>query len=387
MELRVYGKYFFYLYTLEDFTELTIDRCNLGVSQLRLSVDRRSPSACFLQRGNWLQKAGVHEFYSIQRLEVDNELVTATAYSPHFFTQKYLIKPEGFSPGAVFFQEERKVTGSYDKAAKDWFNASGINMTTAPVRSSGESVTLSADCWGALSDALEEILAPRLMGVRYRFSEATGGFVFDTAEPVDRTMGNEAGNAPAVFSVRYDNLLELTYSESDADTVNTVYTLQKSAADKTGSTTGSVATLYGGENTGYDRREASVSLSDGDVAQQLVDDAVKKTEISFTAQVYEDENLVYGADYDIGDIVTAWLELPSLQYTEDSRGNGYYDPVMTWRKVDQQITGITEHYTGAEKTIDVTFGTPEKTLPEQLKEMKKKQAATGGKLRRVVAQS
>ena len=71
IELRVYAKYFFYLYTIEDFTELTIDRYNLGVSQLRLSVDRRSPSACFLQLGNWLQRAGVHEFYAIQQLEVD----------------------------------------------------------------------------------------------------------------------------------------------------------------------------------------------------------------------------------------------------------------------------------------------------------------------------
>lgn len=134
------------------------------------------PSACFLQLGNWLQRAGVHEFYAIQHLEVDNDRVTATAYSPHFFAGKYLIKPDSSSPG----QEERKVTGSYDQAVKDWLNSSGINMTAAPVRPAGEgeAVTLSAGCYSNLADAMEEVLAPRKMGVRYTFDQDIGEFVF-----------------------------------------------------------------------------------------------------------------------------------------------------------------------------------------------------------------
>ena len=390
IELRVYAKYFFYLYTIEDFTELTIDRYNLGASQLRLSVDRRSPSACFLQLGNWLQRAGVHEFYAIQQLEVYNDIVTVTACSPHFFAGKYLIKPDGSGQKSLSLEEgsskeegssneERKVTGSYDQAVKDWFNSSGINMTTAPARPSGEGgdVTLSADCYSNLAAAMEEVLAPRLMGVRYTFNEQLGGFVFDTVEPVDRTSQNgapsqsAAGTAPAIFSVQYDNLRSLRYSADDLERVTNVY-----ARSGSGSSSSSV-TQYGEDTYGYDRREAYINLSDEDIVQQRVDDAMKKTDISFTAQIYEDENLVYGVDYDIGDIVTAWLELPSLQYVEDSQGRRFYDPVLTWQKVDQQITCITEHYSnsaaGAGRELDITFGKPEKTLPEQLKVAEKKQ--------------
>lgn len=359
---------------------------------MRLTVDRRSPAACFLQRGCWLQKAGgpgQPEFYAIQQLEIDctssgsGDRVTVTAYSPHFFAGKYLVKPDGGSPS----QEERKVTGSYDQAVKDWFRSSGINMTTADPRPVGEGesvVTLSADCYANLADAIEEVLAPRLMGVRYRFSEATGGFVFDTAEAVDRTSRDGSASAaggkpPVIFSVQYDNLQSLRYWEDDLELVTNVYVKKSSSSGSSGG-----ATQYGEDTYGYDRREAYLSLSDEDVEQQRVDDAMQKTDISFTAQIYEDQNLVYGVDYDVGDIVTAWLELPTLQYVEEGTGasvNRFYDPALTWKKVDQQITCITEHYSnaaaGAGRELDITFGKPEKSLPEQLKVVKKKQNTQG----------
>ena len=373
MEIRVYAKDFAYLYSFDDFSELTIDRYHLGTGQMRATVPRQSDSACYLQRGIWLQRQGASEFYSIQQLEIGTDTVTATAYSPHFFTGKYLIKPDldsGGKPDAS--QEERKVTGSYDQAVKDWFASSGINMTTAtarPVAEGETAVTLTADCYGVLADAMEEVLSPRLMGTRYRFSEATGGFVFDTVEAVDKTMGNSAGNPPAVFSVAYDNLVELTYSESGKETVTTVY-----AKDASG--TAPVVTVYGDDAAGYDRREAFVGLEENVEPQQQVDDAMKNADISFKAQVYPGETLVYSADFDIGDIVTAWVELPELVKTTDAGGT-YYDPGYSWKQVDQQITQATEHYQGAEFTLDITFGKPDRTIPEQVKDLKKQRRRDG----------
>lgn len=373
MEIRVYAKDFAYLYSFDDFFELTIDRYHLGTGQLRVTVPRQSDSACYMQRGIWLQRQGSPEFYSVQQLEIGTENVTATAYSPHFFTGKYLIKPDLDSSGKPdVSQKERKITGSYDQAVKDWFTSSGINMTTAtarPVAEGETKVVLTADCYGVLADAIEEVLSPRLMGTRYRFSESTGGFVFDTAEAVDKTMGNSAGNPPAVFSVAYDNLVDITYSESGKETITTVY-----AKDSSGTTP--EVTVYGDSVTGYDRREAFVGLEENIEPQQQVDDTMKSADISFKAQVYPGETLVYGADFDIGDIVTAWVELPELVKTTDASGT-YYDPGYSWKQVDQQIAQVTEHYQGPEFTLDVTFGKPDRTIPEQVKDLKKQRRRDG----------
>ena len=411
-EIRVYAKDFAYLYTLDDFKELTIDRYHLGVGQMRLTVAKYALSACFLQRGFWLQKAGEREFYAVQQLEIDNEQVTATAYDPHYFAGKHLVLPDKLENGKLNnAQTARKVTGSYDQAAKDWVASSALPMTTAPARqvTVGEDpVTLTADCFSVVGDALDEILGPRLMGVRYAFSPDTGGFVFDTADAVDRTMDNKMGNPPAIFSVQYDNLVNLTYNESDNDTVTTVYIFQggsnttpgsssgsagsfgeTTGGSNTGSlggTTGSTATgveVYGDEISGYDRRESILRAEDGDYQQKL-DDLLKKTDVSFTAEIHKGESLVYGRDYDVGDIVTAWLELPGVQVVQEKSGR-FYDPVLRWVRVDQQITSISEHYTGAEQTLDVTFGTPEKTLPEQLKDVKRAQRATEGNFVKIQA--
>lgn len=373
MEIRVYAKDFAYLYSFDEFLELTIDRYHFGTGQLRVTVPRQSGSACYMQQGIWLQRQGSPEFYSIQQLEIGMDNVTVTAYSPHFFAGKYLIKPDLAENGKPdVSQKERKVTGSYDQAVKDWFNSTGINMTTAPARpvEEGETeVVLSADCYGVLADAIEDVLAPRLIGVRYRFSEYTGGFVFDTAEPVDKTMDNSKGNLPAVFSVAYDNLVDITYSESEKETVTTVY-----AKDSSGTTP--EVTVYGDSATGYDRREAFVGLDENIDPQQQVDDAMKKANISFKTEVYPGETLVYGEDFDIGDIVTAWVELPELVKTTDASGT-YYNPGYSWKQVDQQITQVTEHYQGPEFALDVTFGKPDRTIPEQVKDLKKQRRRDG----------
>ena len=56
MQLHIYTVDFRYLYALEDFTEVTVERKHLGVSTLRVVLWAGAEGAGFLQRGHWLRR-------------------------------------------------------------------------------------------------------------------------------------------------------------------------------------------------------------------------------------------------------------------------------------------------------------------------------------------
>lgn len=209
------------------------------------------------------------------------------------------------------------------------------------------------------------------MGVRYTFDSNAKAFVFDTVEAVDKTMdgAQASGNIPVIFSVRYDNLQDLQYTASALDEVTTVYVTEE--AEEEGET--GTITVFGDDVTGYARSEVLVNRGEDDSEpKELAEEAVQQPALSFTAQIYEDDNLLYGVDYDVGDLVTAWVELPGVKVV-----GSYYDPIRQWVKVNQQITCISEHYgsssSGTGRSLDITLGQPEKSLPEQVKEIRKKE--------------
>ena len=70
-----------------------------------------------------------------------------------------------------------------------------------------------------------------------------------------------------------------------------------------------------------------------------------------SAGAVADANLVYGIDYQMGDIVTTNVPVKWYQ-----RNGDYYDPIETTIQVNQRITGVAITREGGTETIDLTFG-------------------------------
>ncbi|NCD00411.1 MAG: hypothetical protein EOL95_12030, partial [Bacteroidia bacterium] len=156
--------------------------------------------------------------------------------------------------------------------------------------------------------------------------------LIDVTEGLDRTYGNGV-NPQAIFSREFDNLKSSSYTRSNINKVNVAY----------------VGSTEVGTATGIDRFEGVTAA--GELSEQQTGEiyiAERKGETSIECEVVTTSNLVYGVDYDLGDIVT-------IKNTD-------------WGvSVDTRIIEVSEIYEAGNIRIDIIFGEKGLSLTDIIK--------------------
>lgn len=191
----------------------------------------------------------------------------------------------------------------------------------------------------------------------------TKEFVFNTLVGRDLTAGQSV-NPPAIFSPEFGTLKQLSYVESDLDYKNVaVVAGQGEGAERRIITVGDL------DATGLDRRVLFVDArdieeeTDGDPPEPIPIDKIEERlrnrglqklaehqqEIYLEGQTLPKSRLIYGKDYDLGDMVT-------LQNKE-------------WGvTLDARITEVKEIYEPGKSDIELTFGNNRPDLISKIKQ-------------------
>jgi hypothetical protein len=338
--MRVFSPDFEYLYKISSFLRFQEVKKYTGTSILTLVIAASSDAAHYLQKNGWIV---TDEPYVIKHIKQELEEITVTAYGGH-----QLLKQRVTAPATGQYAIEH--TGSADAVVKHFINQSkrGLPLATAAVHGG---VTISDQSrWKNLGDEVERVLVGAGRGEKYTFDADNKRIIFDTYLGVDRSIGNADDNPPVVFDLKYRNISEYTYTEDATVEQTTVYVGgQGEGVDRE-------IIVTGNDATGIDRTEVFVDARDveqGDTAK-LTERATQATipaAQTVSASAVADANLVYGADYNLGDIVTT--NVPVKRYVKSS---DYYDPVTETIQVNQRITEVVITREGGAEHIDLTFG-------------------------------
>lgn len=222
-----------------------------------------------------------------------------------------------------------------------------------------------------LGKMIEALARRDNFGYRIMFNSNNTGLEFSIFYGIDRSV-EQSENPHVIFSKEYDNLISNTYVNSDVGMVNTVYGACKLPAGIEPCTPPTYS--IGTDNAGLSRYETyieteavtydeTVTISSGvtitktylDYYKTLAnmkancENAVVLMQENFEGEVSFESG--YKTLYDLGDVVTVFNREWGIS-------------------TSQRITEILETYDNEKNTVTPTFGTPERTIMDILKEGK-----------------
>lgn len=363
MIINVFDRTLSYLGAVDDFSSCIMNRKYRGTETLELTIRLEAPNATLLAMHNWLY-AGPRRVFEVLHREINGDnprILKVIAYSGSALLSRRITMP----PAGQAYHE---VSGSRDAIVKAYIAANLItpidpsravpHFKCASIQG-GTSISDQTRLKN-LSDEVNRVLAAGDLGYLCDLDLNTRNIVFDTYVGVDRTAGNVGGNPPSIFSMEYDNILSQSYTESLTNAQNVSYVGgQGEGEDRTIEVVGSAS--------GLDRFEAFQDARDTNDAGELAGRGLSKQSdgtLALETKINPYGNLVYDADYALGDLVT--VQDRSLGLTMDNR-----------------ITEVKEIYQkGQPFGLDVVFGTayPEivdtvKTQQSQLQQLSTQEAA------------
>lgn len=341
MILKVYDRNLVYQGEVDDFESCILTRPYRGHGKLEMTIPMESANADILTRFSWIY-AGPRRIYQILYIEADTQdqdiLHIIGMAGGQAWACRVTKPPTGYS--------HITVTGSRDAIAKAYIYATAINPDdenrkvphlAVAADQAGEIITDKSRLQ-MVRDEVERVLASDDMG--YFWDYQNGRIVFDTYKGSDRTEGQSI-LPPAVFALKYDNLLTRRYVESELDTENVIYIGgQGEGAERT--------ILEVGDGEGESRFEGFQDARDTNDQTELVNRAksnLRSTVESMEASVTAFGSLTYEVDFFLGDMVTV---------SDQKLG----------KKLDTRITEVREIYEkGRPDDIEVTFGN---TIPADI---------------------
>lgn len=336
-----------------NYRSLQITRRFVGNGLLEAYFFRDSDEEYYIPKGGWIED-DEGEWYRIEFRLAGKDTVHVIAYSPHVMLKQRITVP-GTGDYAI------EATGTADEVVKAIIDAAvrGLPITTAADRTTGASIS-EVSRYKNLADEVRRICESN--GLGELFVKTSEGFEFDTYPGTDRTRGNSAGNAPAIFSVRYDNLEDWSHSISAVDEVTTVYVA--------GQGEGALRTIVivGDATTGEDRREAFRDARDSDDTDVLTErgnQTLMPALEALSAKANTSSNLIYNTDYRLGDLVTVEVPERGAELTE-----GVWVTFDRYRSADKRITEIIRTYQGGRIDIDLVFGDTPKTRGDKQQALK-----------------
>lgn len=190
-----------------------------------------------------------------------------------------------------------------------------------------------------VDDALNQVGTYAKLGWDIRADIANKQLVFDVYQCTDRSMSQSAV-PPVMFAGDWSNISQPHLIQSWIGAATAGYAV---AGDDLSNLVQKV-----GSASGYERQEQTFDCSDASTTAELLSTGAQKLgdvapTMSFSFDILPDRPFVYGRDYDLGDIVTAYSKRWGVT-------------------MDAQITEMVETYEASGNTLTPTFGTNIPTL-------------------------
>jgi hypothetical protein len=347
--------------SISQLIRVTEIRQMVGVETVQIEAALSNIVAGYFETDGWIVDEEDRPFIIryIYQSEAD-QMVKVVAYSPHFGLMKRITRPNQGDPILT-------ATGTADKVVKTFIRDTapdddeyrGLGIVCAPDRIDGPIITEQTRRHN-LGDRIAAILAAA--GRREVWRWNGGNITFDTLPVTDRTAGNPEGNSVCIFAGRFGNIENETLEIDTTANQTTVYVGGAGEGDER------EVYAHGTDRKGWERCEVFVDARDveaGDTAtmEQRALQAMMDAAVTVKATAKDNTNLVFGRDYDIGDLVT--VQVAYKTYEPDGP---YFKPVQRYIGLKQQITQALITYNADVRTVDVTFGL---TVEQQ-------QQATGG---------
>ncbi|GKV69863.1 hypothetical protein NCCP2716_23610 [Sporosarcina sp. NCCP-2716] len=372
MPLRIMTDDFQLLDEITQYGSLQLVRSWTGIGSIELRINRYLKGADKLQRGHIIfPQAHLNKAFQIRHKEIEldengkateNWIIRAPALKS-WFSDRLTIPPAGKSHDSIKADAESVMYHYADTQAIHTADPSDSLPVIAGVsQQRGEVV----DWQSRYRDLAEEMAAiGQLSGLGWNIGidYDAQAFRFDVLLGRDLTAGQSV-NPPAIFSTEFGTLQSLSYMESDLDFKNVaVVAGQGEGVDRRIVTVGDLTA------TGLDRRVLFVDARDvaeetedetpvprpvADIIRDLENRGVQKLaehqqEIFLEGQALPVSRLVYGKDYDLGDLVT--LQNKEWGVTMDAR-----------------ITEIKEIYEPGKTGIELMFDNSRPTLVSKIKQ-------------------
>lgn len=311
--MQLYDRNFNYLYKFDDYEKLLINLKFYGKNTLALQVNTSHGAAHFLKPDNYItcEHNGTVYPFVIKAISFDNAALTVQAVSPHELLERRITIP----PSGNYSLDK---TGAVDKVIKDYITAC-TNTTTRALP-----ITLAATRTGSyitetsryknLGEEIERICDTNLVGESWTLDSANKRFVFDTYTGVDRTPGNTADNPPCVFAEKYHNLNAFAYNYDTSGIITTPIVAGAGEGVER-----EILTV-GNAKQGLERYETFVDARDVEAGNTdlLLERGFAKIANpveSVSTEEVESSNLVFGEDYNLGDLVAVRFSSPLISLT------------------------------------------------------------------------
>lgn len=215
-----------------------------------------------------------------------------------------------------------------------------------------------------LEDVLPEIGDWTDMGWDMRLDLRSKRVVFVVIPGRDKSKDNAAGNSPVIFSEGFGNIVVSRFLVDRGEFVNTPYIGGAGEDEKQ-----LVLTAYVDDDgqqieeplAGWDRREGWISAGNEDDPAQLIISGLQKLRDGWKyirgleAQVTRTGSFTYGEDWDVGDKVTALVDVLGKRL-----------------RLDARVTMAREIYERSSTTVEVTLGSPALELKDRIRELQKR---------------
>lgn len=185
------------------------------------------------------------------------------------------------------------------------------------------------------------------MGYDMTLDLANENFLFDVVPGVDHSAGS---SNPVIFSVAFANVDSTKYTIDDQSAVTVAYA---GGAGENEDRLIQAVNIAETPSSGLSRKEAWVDCGSVDTIDDLKYEAKHRMKGStetetLTSDIATSETLGYGAKWDLGDIVT--IQSVSLGISRDVR-----------------ITEVRETYENGKRDINVTFGTRQRNILDEIR--------------------
>ena len=346
--MRLYDRDFNHLYSFSEFSQLQAVLKYYGKSNLAVAVDEDSNAAHFLQVDNYINFFHNSKSYPfiIKRAVLNNGVVTVQAVSPHeLFERRITIPPDG----------AYAVTGSGapDKVVKDFIRACTNGIRALPFQleadKPGTAITETSRLKN-LGDEVSRICEAYGIGESFTLDSANKCIVFDTYAGADRTRGNIEDNPPCEFAEKYHNLIDYGYDYDTSEILTTPVVAGGGEGEDR-------EFLIVGENAeGLDRYEAlvdarDVAVGNTDLLRERGTAKIKAASEAVTTTENQSGNLVFGVDYDLGDLITVRFDIPRYRLNGE-----YFDMVKQKLRINQRVSEVTISIEGGAHNIDIKYG-------------------------------
>ncbi len=343
MVINVMDRDFNFLGQIDNYESLILGKKYHAIGGLEMYLHEKNVYADKLQKETILFTAA-NKAYIILYRQIDSD--TGTVIVRGLELKSYLKRIVTFPPTGLAYH---RINSNAETIMKNIVAANLTRknisaITIAPNQNRG-ATTIFQTRYKNLAEELEKISLATGLGWDITLDLDNKTFVFDVMEGKDLTAG-QTEHPPAIFSLEYDNIAKQTLIESRLDYANVAIVAgQGEGADR--------EVIILGETEGLDNYEMFVDARDLEEATDLPargEQKLAETQeiLIFDSEVLTDKNLIYGKDFNLGDIATL----------KNSR----------WHiTADRRITGLTEIYESDGFKLGADFGEGLPTVMDKIK--------------------